>query len=82
MAGVQNDYNTADKKAPVTRIGNWVEQRALLESTGTTRGSIQAHQQQDTALRTVKHENPLRASELAPNSPLKTTTESTCCRTI
>ena len=39
MADVQNDYNQREGD-PVVRIGNWVEQRALLATTGHTRGAL------------------------------------------
>jgi hypothetical protein len=38
MAGVQNDYNQVEGD-PKIRIGNWVEERALLSLTGHSRGS-------------------------------------------
>lgn len=41
MAGVLNDYNQSDAD-PRTKIGNWVEERALREATGFARGSTHA----------------------------------------
>lgn len=38
MSGVQNDYNQLEGD-PVIRVGNWAEERALLEYTGISRGS-------------------------------------------
>lgn len=38
MSGVQNDYNQSEGD-PVIRVGNWCEERALLEYTGISRGS-------------------------------------------
>jgi hypothetical protein len=38
MSGVHNDYNQQENH-PRIRIGNWVEERALMELTGTSRGS-------------------------------------------
>jgi len=38
MAGVQNDYNQVEGD-PKIRVGNWVEERALLSLTGQSRGS-------------------------------------------
>ncbi len=49
MAGVQNDYNQLEGE-PRIRIGNWVEERALLSITGQSRGSA-APNKNDTATR-------------------------------
>jgi len=39
MSGVSNDYNMQEGN-PIVRVGNWVEEWALLEQTGLARGSI------------------------------------------
>ena len=62
MSGVQNDYNQAEGH-PLIKVGNWSEERALLESTGLSRGAAGLTQPKaiplDTASRCIQHSQQL-----------------------
>jgi hypothetical protein len=47
MSGVLNDYNQQEG-APRIKIGNWVEERALMATTGQSRGSTTAQRNNTT----------------------------------
>ncbi len=79
-SGITNSYNNSES-APKVRVANWVEERALAESTGFSRGNfvLQTKDPNFTASRTVRQStavDPVLYQQSATHSELEKTFKS------